>query len=147
MLSENRIPRTTIAAYHPPSVCLHGGGNAHWTCEIRALETSCESIALRGPPFWQRLRGRRVARLVVVAGYIYVATFLVLLTLEDRLLFPGATIARSWCEPPDYLRVREIGFDSAAGDNIHAWFTVPEGWTPRQGVSCTPTATGAICHV
>jgi pimeloyl-ACP methyl ester carboxylesterase len=92
-----------------------------------------ETLLLRGVPFWQRSRGRRVARMVVLACYIYVATFLVVMTMEDRLLFPAATIARSWCEPPDYLRVREINFDSAAGDNIHAWFTAPEGWAPRQG--------------
>jgi pimeloyl-ACP methyl ester carboxylesterase len=88
---------------------------------------------LRRVPFWQRSRCRRVARFVVLACYIYIATLLVLLALEDRLLFPGATIARPWHEPPNDLRIRDLTFDSATGDHIHAWFSAPEGWTPQQG--------------
>jgi uncharacterized protein len=91
------------------------------------------TLLLRGVPFWQRSRRRRVARLVVLACYIYVATLLLLLTLEDRFLFPGATIARPWCEPPGYLRVTELTFASAHGDRIHAWFSAPEGWKPLRG--------------
>ena len=77
------------------------------------------TLLLRGVPFWQRSRGRRVARFVVLACYIYIATLLVLLSLEDRFLFPGATIARPWCEPPDYLRVRELTFDSASAFGLY----------------------------
>jgi pimeloyl-ACP methyl ester carboxylesterase len=91
------------------------------------------TLLLRRVPFWQRSRHRRVTRLGVLACYLYIATLLVLLALEDRLLFPGATIARPWCEPPDYLRVSEWTFDSATGDRIHAWFSAPEGWTPHRG--------------
>ena len=90
-------------------------------------------LLLSRVPFWQRSRCRRVTRLTVLAGYFYVATLLVLLALEDCFLFPGATVARPWREPPAYLRVRETTFASAAGDRIHAWFSVPEGWTPRRG--------------
>jgi pimeloyl-ACP methyl ester carboxylesterase len=100
--------------------------------------TQCSSkvvkiLLLRNVPFWQRSRSRRVARFVVLACYAYVASLLVLLALEDLLLFPGATIARPWCEPPEYLRVREVTVDSTAGDRIHAWFTAPEGWQPSRG--------------
>jgi fermentation-respiration switch protein FrsA (DUF1100 family) len=91
------------------------------------------TLLLRRVPFWQRSRRRRLARLVVLACYIYVATLLVLLALQDRLLFPGATIARPWCEPPEYLGVRELTLDSAAGDRIRAWFSAPRGWTPDRG--------------
>lgn len=91
-------------------------------------------LLLRSVPFWQRSRGRRVARFVVLACYLYIGTLLVLLCLEDRFLFSGATIARPWCEPPDSLGVRELTFDSATGDRIHAWFTAPEGWEPPRGV-------------
>lgn len=91
------------------------------------------TLLLRKVPFWQRSRGRRVARLLVLACYVYVAGLLVLLALEDRLLFCGATLARTWCEPPDYLRVREVTFDSATGDRIHTWFVAPDGWEPRRG--------------
>jgi hypothetical protein len=67
------------------------------------------------------------------ACYIYIAAPVLLLALEDRFLFPGATVARPWCEPPEYLRVRELTFNSAAGDRIHAWFSALEGWEPRSG--------------
>jgi len=90
-------------------------------------------LLLRGGPFWTRSRGRRVARWVVLAGYLYGTAFPVLLALEDRFLFPAATVARSWLEPPEYLHVRELDLESSAGDRIHAWFTAPEGWTPDRG--------------
>src|SRR4051794_29959561 len=92
-----------------------------------------ETLPPRGVPFWQGSRGRRIARFALLACSIYIGTLLVLLALEDRLLFPAATIARAWCEPPDYLRVRELKFDSATGDRIHAWFSAPEGWKPHRG--------------
>jgi fermentation-respiration switch protein FrsA (DUF1100 family) len=90
-------------------------------------------LLLRGKSFWHRSRGRRFARIVVLGCFIYLAGLLVLLALEDRLLFPAATIARPWCEPPGYLQVRELNLTSAAGDRIHAWFTAPEGWEPHRG--------------
>lgn len=91
------------------------------------------TLLLHRAPFWQVSRRRRVARLVVLACYLYIATLLVLLALEDRLLFPGATFARPWREPPNSLRVRDLTFDSATGDRIHGWFSAPEGWTPHRG--------------
>src|SRR5262245_55603436 len=66
-------------------------------------------------PFWQRSRGRRVARWVALASYLYLASLLVLVALEDRLLFPGATVARAWRQPPDCLHVRELTLDSTTG--------------------------------
>jgi len=84
-----------------------------------------EAPLRRGVPFWRRWRGR-LARLVVLACCLYIATLLVLLVLEDRFLFPGATIGVPWCGPPDYLGVRELTLRSATGDAIHAWFSAPE---------------------
>jgi fermentation-respiration switch protein FrsA (DUF1100 family) len=90
-------------------------------------------MLLRGVPFWQRSRGRRVARFAAVGCFLYFAMLLLLLALEDRFLFPGATVARPWCEPPDYFRVRELTLASATGHRIHAWFSAPEGWEPHRG--------------
>jgi fermentation-respiration switch protein FrsA (DUF1100 family) len=84
-------------------------------------------------PFWQRSRRRRATRFVALAGYLYIAALLLLLALEDRFLFPGATLARPWCEPPDYLRIHEETFVSTVGDHIHAWFSAPADWTPQRG--------------
>lgn len=102
------------------------------SCLARSKEILRVAL-LRRVPFWRRSRGHGLLRLVLLAGCVYVASFLGLMTLEDHLLFPGATIARPWCEPPGYLKVRELDFRSAAGDLIHAWFTAPEGWEPRRG--------------
>jgi uncharacterized protein len=84
-------------------------------------------------PFWRRLTRRRVAKFLILAGVVYLVTLLVLLALEDRLLFSGALVARTWHEPAANLGVREITFDSDDGAQIHAWFTAPQGWKPQQG--------------
>ena len=91
------------------------------------------TVLLRRTPFWQRSRRRRVARLIVLACYIYIASFFVLLALEDRFLFPVATVARPWSEPPRHPTVNEHTFDSVNGDRIYAWFSAPKGWEPRRG--------------
>lgn len=91
------------------------------------------TLLLRSSPFWQRSRLHRITRFGVLTGYLYVAALVVLLALEDRFLFPAATVARSWCEPPEYLQVREITVVSASGDHIHAWFTAPQDWEPYHG--------------
>src|SRR3954452_1404555 len=90
-------------------------------------------LLVRDSPFWRGSRARRIARFVLLVCYLYIGALLVLLVLEDRFLFPGATVARSWLEPPDYLGIREVTFDSADGDRIYAWFSAPEGWEPRHG--------------
>lgn len=90
-------------------------------------------VLLRRVPFWTCSRRRRVAKYFVLAGYIYIGALLVLLAAEDRLLFQGPTIARQWYPPADYLRVSEQTFRTADGDEIHAWFSAPEGWQPQRG--------------
>jgi pimeloyl-ACP methyl ester carboxylesterase len=106
------------------------GGNLANTAQSRQI---LGTLLLLGTPFWQRSRGRRAARFIVLASYIYIVAMLALLALEDLLLFPGATVRPPWCEPPDYLGVRERIFDSATGDCIHAWFSAPKGWEPHRG--------------
>lgn len=83
--------------------------------------------------FWQSSRTRRIARYIVFACYLYVGVLFVLLALEDRLLFPGATFGRPWSEPPDYLQIRQLTLTSTHGESINAWFSAPEGWTPQAG--------------
>jgi hypothetical protein len=70
---------------------------------------------------------------VVVFGcYVYVGILVLLLSVENWLLFPGAS-DRGWLPPPANLAVREIELLSATGDRIHAWFSAPPSWTPQQG--------------
>ncbi len=84
-------------------------------------------------PFWPRQRCRRLARILTVVCCLYVGVFLVLLALEDRILFSGTSAAHSWHEPPDALCVREVSIDSGDGERIHGWFSAPEGWQPQHG--------------
>jgi fermentation-respiration switch protein FrsA (DUF1100 family) len=69
----------------------------------------------------------------VFGGYSYVGIFLVLLALENKLLFPGSSAARMWYEPAPELAIKEVELASADGNTIHAWWTVPDGWTPQRG--------------
>jgi pimeloyl-ACP methyl ester carboxylesterase len=90
-------------------------------------------LLLRDSSFWGRSRRMRLARLAAFACYVYVGALLALLALEDRLLFPGSTVARPWREPPEHLHAREVTLTSARGDRIIAWFSAPEGWKPEEG--------------
>src|SRR4051794_16455945 len=97
------------------------------------LRETLAILFLFNVPFWRRSLARRFARLGAFGCYLYVGVLLVLLTLEDRMLFPGATFGRPPSEPPQHLGVREVTFASEDGETIHAWFTAPKGWTPDQG--------------
>jgi hypothetical protein len=90
-------------------------------------------VLLRDVPFWQRNRLRRLGRRLLFPTYFYVGWLVLLLALEDRMLYAGATFGKPWVEPPDYLRVRELTLTTALGDQIHCWFTAPAGWTSRRG--------------
>lgn len=94
---------------------------------------SLRILFLRDGAFWRKTRARRVGRGFLFAGYLYVGVFLALLTLEDRMLYPAATVARPWIDPPEYLGVQELRLPSATGDTIHAWFSAPPGWQPQHG--------------
>jgi fermentation-respiration switch protein FrsA (DUF1100 family) len=83
-------------------------------------------------PVWRRNWRYRLARILTCCVYAYLGVMLVLLTLEDRLLFPGATFGRPVREPPDDLRVHEL-YLSSGKETIHAWLSAPEGWEPSRG--------------
>jgi fermentation-respiration switch protein FrsA (DUF1100 family) len=89
-------------------------------------------VLLWDAAFWQKSSPRRFARLTVFACYGYVGVLLVLLALENRCLFPGAS-SWGWCEPLADLDVEEVRLTSSAGDEIHAWWSAPPGWTPARG--------------
>jgi fermentation-respiration switch protein FrsA (DUF1100 family) len=84
-------------------------------------------------PFWRRSRTRRVARTVLLGGYGYVFILLFLLSIEDRLLFPGLPAAAGWSEPPASVTVEDVSLTAADGTALHAWWSAPRGWKPEQG--------------
>lgn len=89
-------------------------------------------MLLRDAAFWKRSRRRRLARLVLAAGYLYVGVLVLLLLLENRLAFPGS-MAFGWTPPPDRLPVEDVELTAADGNRIHAWFAAPPGWRAEQG--------------
>jgi fermentation-respiration switch protein FrsA (DUF1100 family) len=90
-------------------------------------------LLLRDMPFWGRSRWRRAARVGAFACYAYVGVLLVLLALENRMLFPLSTAAQEWYAPPPELNMRDVALTSADGTALHAWWTAPTGWKPQRG--------------
>jgi fermentation-respiration switch protein FrsA (DUF1100 family) len=90
-------------------------------------------LLLRNVPFWQGSWRRRVGRVVVFGCYAYLGVLLVLLALENALLFPRATFAQEWFAPPPELHVRDVELKAANGTALHAWWTAPPGWAPQHG--------------
>jgi fermentation-respiration switch protein FrsA (DUF1100 family) len=70
---------------------------------------------------WMSFRVLR--RLAVLAAAGYVAFVLLLLALEDRLIYNPKTAAQSWIEPPPDCRFRDLDLQAEDGTRIHArWF-------------------------
>jgi pimeloyl-ACP methyl ester carboxylesterase len=90
-------------------------------------------LLLRDVPFWVGSWWRRCARMVAGAAWAYVGVLIVLLALENRLLFPGATFGREWYDPPPGLVVEDVELQSRDGNTIHAWWSIPPGWAPEKG--------------
>jgi fermentation-respiration switch protein FrsA (DUF1100 family) len=87
-------------------------------------------------PVRRRSRFYRGLRSVLLGlGGGYVGVLILLLALENRLVYYPSTAADSWEQPPND-RVVDVTLPTSAGVSIHAW------WFPKEG------ATGAIlyCH-
>jgi fermentation-respiration switch protein FrsA (DUF1100 family) len=57
----------------------------------------------------------------------YGLTLLVLVALEDRLLFHPAPAARRWAAPPTGFEARDVAFRAADGTRLHGrWFPCPD---------------------
>src|SRR4051812_10421898 len=97
------------------------------------LRAALAILLLLNVPFWRRSLARRLARLGALACYLYVGALLVLVALEDRMLFAGASFTRASLPPPEHLQVREVTLTSSDGERIHAWFTAPRWWEPQHG--------------
>jgi fermentation-respiration switch protein FrsA (DUF1100 family) len=89
-------------------------------------------LLLRRVPFWQRSWPRRAARIGAHGAYGYVAILVVMLALEDRLLYVPSS-AGQWLAPPAGLPVREVELTSRDGNRISAWWCAPKDWKPAEG--------------
>jgi fermentation-respiration switch protein FrsA (DUF1100 family) len=90
-------------------------------------------LTLRDVQFWLKSWPRRFCRVLAFGAYAYVGVLIVLLALENRLLFPGATFGQEWVQPAPEIGMHDVELTSADGNTIHAWWTPPKGWKPSDG--------------
>jgi fermentation-respiration switch protein FrsA (DUF1100 family) len=74
----------------------------------------------------------RLTRLLAVLALAYIGVIVVLMLLENRLLFHPLRASVSWEEPPNE-RVQDVELQTASGVRIHAWWCPPAKWEPSQG--------------
>src|SRR5262245_18381698 len=112
----------------------HGGGKKEGalgrgkTCIMSAATSP---VLTPRPRSWKRV----VLRWAIRLALCYLGVLLVLLALENWLLYPRTTAVQHWQPAPD-ARIRDVELQSADGTLIHAW------WYPCDG------ADGAVlyCH-
>jgi fermentation-respiration switch protein FrsA (DUF1100 family) len=98
----------------------------------RRLPYFVSILLLRRVPFWERSWKRRACRVVALCTYGYLAIVVVMLSLEDRLLYlPGS--AAEWASPPSGLPIQDVELTGRDGNRVHAWWSAPTGWGPSQG--------------
>jgi uncharacterized protein len=90
-------------------------------------------VALLRGPFWEASRKRRAMRLLALGAYVYLGVLLVLLALENRLLYVATGSNCPWHAPPADLAVEEVWLRSEDGNTIVAWWLAPPGWRPEHG--------------
>lgn len=90
-------------------------------------------ITLRTPPFWRRSWKHRLCRHLLGAVYCYLGVLLVLLCLENKLLFRGTAASQGWSDPPPGVTVEDVELVAADGTRLHAWWSAPSDWLPVDG--------------
>jgi fermentation-respiration switch protein FrsA (DUF1100 family) len=96
------------------------------------LRAALGLITLRSP-FWNRSGKHRFGRLLLCLSLAYVTVLVVLLFLEDWLLF-ASTDGSDWSHPPkNGCVVEDVWFTSADGTRLHAWWLTEPGWEPGHG--------------
>ena len=89
-------------------------------------------LALRAP-FWERSLKHRFGRMLLCLAYGYVGILVVLLWLENWLLFQASNSSDSWSPPPAGVSIADMWLTSADGTSIHAWWLQGQHWRPEQG--------------
>lgn len=98
-----------------------------------AKQTWWRVLLLKDVPFWTASRWRRLGRLLVFLFYAQLGVVLVLLALENRILYPGAYWPSTRVAPSAELGATELTLYTDDGVGIHAWWLVPPGWEPKHG--------------
>ncbi|HLN32821.1 MAG TPA: alpha/beta hydrolase [Gemmataceae bacterium] len=75
---------------------------------------------------------RRAIRLLAGAACCYLGVIVVLVLLENWLLYHPLKAREVWLAPPN-PRVQDIELRTSAGIRIHGWWCPVEKWEPEQG--------------
>ena len=98
-----------------------------WRSPLRSL------LRFRSRPRVRKPWTHTFARLGVLGFYLYWTVVVVLIGLEDSLLFNPRTAARTWEAPPDGLDAKDVTINSRDGTRLHGWWCEPQGWEPEYG--------------
>src|SRR5947209_6879212 len=82
--------------------------------------------AAMAPPSPPARRRRTWRRRLTDWTFCYVGMIVVLMILEDRIIYHPTPAAESWREPPDPA-VQDVFLDLPTGERAHGW------WWPRRG--------------
>lgn len=103
-------------------------GNTSWT---RRCGRTLALVTLRQPAFWERSWKHRLGRIIAYLAIVYIAILVILLLLEDPLLYGPRHVELG--KPPAGVPVENIEMTSRRGEHIHAWWSRAEDWRPEQG--------------
>jgi pimeloyl-ACP methyl ester carboxylesterase len=81
--------------------------------------------------WWERSWRHRLGRTCCYLLYCYGVILVVMLWLENWLLFQSAG-ASDWSAPPQHIAVEDVWL-TANGTTIHGWWSAPSNWKPEQG--------------
>jgi pimeloyl-ACP methyl ester carboxylesterase len=66
-----------------------------------------------------------------LAAYLVLIVLLVL--MENAILYQPSSAAAHWCAPPVGVAIEDVDCCLADGTPLHAWWAAPPGWTPQAG--------------
>jgi pimeloyl-ACP methyl ester carboxylesterase len=98
-----------------------------------AKDTILGILFLRDVPFWTSSTLRYWLRRLVALVYLYVGVLLVLLWLENWLLYPGSWIDKGWEAAPADLNAEDFFLELENGTKIIARWCPPKDWKPEDG--------------
>ncbi len=99
---------------------------------LRSLGAAA-AVRRRVSPVWRGSWLHRLGRFGALTVYAYLGVLLLLLALENRLVYCPTTAAEVWLPPPAGVRVEDVELTAADGTPIHAWWAAPDGWKPAPG--------------
>ena len=84
-------------------------------------------------PFWALSLKNGLLKGLVLLAYGYLGILILLLFMENWLLYHPGRDTQSWMKPPAGLQVDDVQLHDALGNVLHGWWSKPTGWVPARG--------------